>query len=233
MLRSSFSRVLLLALVIGAIGYGVVGSVRLRPQTTQNGNTTGVKRMISETREEISVLVRSGFYGKQRLMEIFCEEMYEPGELREDEVSAEIDAAMSQLEKEMAGWPPITDCDRLDSVFQALNAQGIISLQNAGNTQSDGYDDCYEIYEASPNKNGIKGYCYYHGQDLERAVRGKGLLVSFGPVNPEEEETKGSEVGRAIQTELEKAGFKVIWKGTFADRISIPNLVWQKRINKR
>lgn len=233
MLRSSFSRVLLLALVIGAIGYGVVGLVRPSPQTTQIGKPAGVKRMTPETREEISALVRSGFYEKQRLMEIFCEEMYAPGELRKDEVSAEIDAALNQLAKEMPNWPSVTDCERLDAVFQALNAQGIIALQNAGNTQSDGYDDCYEIYESSPNKNSIKGYCYYHGQDLERAVRGKGLLLSFGPMNPDEEEKKGPEVGQAIQKELEKAGFKVAWKGTFADRISIPNLVWQKRIKKR
>lgn len=88
--------------------------------------------MISqEVRQEIDGLVRSGFYDKSRLVEIFCEEMYEPGELSEEEVANEID---------LLSW-----------------------------------------------------------QDLDRAVRGEGLFFAFGPMNPDEEETKSSVIGRIIQ----------------------------------
>jgi hypothetical protein len=187
--------------------------------------------MISqEVRQEIDGLVRSGFYDKGRLIEIFCEEMYEPGELPEEEVANQIDLAFSRLSDEMATWPLVTDCNKLDTVFSKLNNRGIIALQNAGYTQSDGHDDCMEIYHAAKNKNALLGYCYYHGQDLERAVRGEGLLFAFGPIDPDEEETKGPVIGQIIKEELEREGFIVDWNGTFNKRINVPNLVWRKRI---
>ncbi|WP_431732095.1 DUF6891 domain-containing protein, partial [Adonisia turfae] len=95
----------------------------------------------SETVQEIAALVRSGFYRKNRLMDIFCEEMYAPGDLEPDEVSAAIDVEFETWEAEKQTWPEVTDCDRLDSAFAAINERGIIALQNAGYTQSDGYED--------------------------------------------------------------------------------------------
>lgn len=183
----------------------------------------------SEVQEEIDGMVRSGFYDKSRLIEIFCEEMYEPGELAEEEVTSEIDHAFSRLAAEMVSWPPITDCDKLDTVFRKLNNRGIVALQNAGNTQSDGYDDCMEIYHEALNKNELHGYCYYHGQDLDRAVRGEGLFFAFGPMNPDEEEAKGPVIGQIIKEELEHEGFIVDWNGTFNKRIHVTNIVWRKR----
>lgn len=51
--------------------------------------------MISqEVQQEIEGLVRTGFYNKDRLVEIFCEEMYEPGELSEEEVAKEIEQSL-------------------------------------------------------------------------------------------------------------------------------------------
>jgi hypothetical protein len=64
--------------------------------------------------------------------------LYEPDELDPDEVAGAVDAAMAELEKQKVTWPRVTDCDRLNSVFAALSAKGIIALQNAGYTQSDG-----------------------------------------------------------------------------------------------
>jgi hypothetical protein len=68
----------------------------------------------------------------------------------------------------------------------------------------------------------------YHGKDLERAVRGGGLYVAFGPVDPGEEETKGPEIGNIVREELERVGFHVDWEGTFAKRMHVPKLLWQR-----
>ena len=51
-----------------------------------------------EALDEIAVLVRTGFHDKDRLIEIFCEEMYAPGELDPAEVSVAIEE-----EPEIAG----------------------------------------------------------------------------------------------------------------------------------
>ncbi|MDJ0909496.1 MAG: hypothetical protein QNI99_09890 [Woeseiaceae bacterium] len=179
--------------------------------------------------DEITTYVRSGFYESDHLTRIFCEEMYAPGELSIEEVRAAINTAFSEWEEEKKSWGDTTDCDRLDDAFAALNAKGIIAIQNAGFTQSDGYDDFLEAYERSTDKSAVLGYCYYHGQDLERAVRGGGLFLAFGPAVAAEEESKGPEIGRIVQEELERVGLGVVWDGSFAKRISIPDFDWKKR----
>jgi hypothetical protein len=181
-----------------------------------------------KTKEEIATLVRSGFYERERLQEIVCEEMYAPGELDTTEVERAIDDALTALAAEKADWPAVTDCDLLDQAFIALQERGIIALQNAGSTQSDGYSDVRETYDSSPDARRIWGYCFYHGQDLDRAVQGGGLFLAFGPIDPKDEESRGAEVGNAIRDELVRVGLRVQWNGTFSERILIPDIVWQK-----
>ena len=182
-----------------------------------------------ETIDEIAAYVRSGFYDRERIMEVFCEEMYGPGELDAEEVSAAIDEEFAKWESEKRTWPSVTDCDRLDQAFAAMNERGVVALQNAGYTQSDGYEDFCQAYEDHPDKSSVIGYCFYHGQDLERAVAGGGLLLAFGPVDPKQEGTQGPEIGRIVREELERAGLKVQWDGTFSQRIFVPDLAWQRR----
>jgi uncharacterized protein DUF6891 len=182
-----------------------------------------------ETKEAITIFVRSGFYESDEIIEIVCEEMHEPGEVSEADVTAAVEAESEAWQAGKKHWPKVTDCDKLDQVFEKLNAKGIIALQNAGYTQSDGFDDFRQAYEEHPNQSSVIGYCFYQGQDLERAVLGQGLYLSFGPLDADEEETKGPEIGEMVREELKKAGFAVEWDGTFQQRILIPRIVWQRR----
>lgn len=165
-------------------------------------------------------------------MQILCEEAYAPGELDEHEVSAAVDVAFQELHSEAANWPGITDCDRLEAAFAAMSARGIIALQNAGYTQSDGYSDVLHYAESHPSRSQLIGYCFYHGQDLERAVDGGGLYLAFGPIDPAQEQSAGPAVGRAIVEELDRAGLRAEWDGTFDKRISIPTLDWKHRVGE-
>lgn len=189
------------------------------------------RRMLltSETLKEIDAQVRGGFENRERIIEIFSEEMYAPGELDPAEIAAAVDEAISRHELEKRSWPEVTDCDKLDAVFEAISKRGIIGLQNAGYTQSDGYDDCREAHRCAPEPAKILGYCFYHGQDLESAVAGGGLYLAFGPVNPKEEQTTGPQVGRIIVEEAERVGFHVTWDGSFGHRILIAPFDWKKR----
>jgi hypothetical protein len=180
-------------------------------------------------KSEIASMVRSGFYSRERLYEVFTEEMYAPDELKPAEVSSELDAQFTQYELEKQLYPSTTDCDRLDDAFRLMNQRGVVAIQNAGYTQSDGFEDVGEAYSQHSNKESVLGYCFYHGQDLERAVNGEGLYFAFGPVNPEDERTVGVDVGNIVRESLENSGLLVEWDGTFENRLRVPKLNWQKR----
>ena len=178
---------------------------------------------------QIEEFVRRGFETRDEIVEIFSEELYRPGELDAAEVASAVDAALAVLESEKATWPSLTDCDKLDNAFTALGARGIVGLQNAGFTQSDGYEDFRDVYENLPRRDKIIGYCFYHGQDLERAVKGQGLHLAFGPADPKNEEVEGPRVGAVIIEELARAGFVAQWNGTFGHRIFVPKIDWKRR----
>ena len=71
------------------------------------------------------------------------------------------------------------------------------------------------------------GYCFYHGQDLERAVSGNGLMLAYDHVDGDVGDK--IKVAQNIQQELEKVGFTLDWNGTTGQRINIPNFDWKHR----
>lgn len=178
---------------------------------------------------EINTFVRGGFEQRDRIVEILTEETYEPGELDEAEVQSAVDAAITLHERGKSAWPIRTDCERLDAVFSALTKKGIVAIQYAGYTQSDGYEDISEAYHGRIDKDEVVGYCFYHGQDLARAVNGDGLYLAFGPIDPKQEETEGPRVGEMIANELRNAGFDVRWNGGVDQRIFVPEIDWKRR----
>ncbi|MFL5341453.1 MAG: DUF6891 domain-containing protein [Gemmataceae bacterium] len=125
-----------------------------------------------------------------------------------------------------ASWPDTTDCDRLDRAFQELNSSGIIALHNAGYTTSDGLDHVSEALRER-GKKGVKGYCFYHGQDVERAVAGGGLFVAFGDLG--EDKTKKTEIGHLVKAVLQACELAVEWNGDPEMRLSMPGLAWKRR----
>jgi hypothetical protein len=125
-----------------------------------------------------------------------------------------------------ASWPDTTDCDRLDRAFDKLNSRGIIALHNAGYTMSDGIYDVAEVLHERGRK-GIRGYCFYHGQDVERAVEGGGLTVAFGDLD--DDAIKKAEIGRLVKEVLQESGLTVEWNGDSETRLNIPGLDWRRR----
>ena len=178
---------------------------------------------------EIQGLVRGGFEERERIIEILTEEMYAPGELDADAVEQAVDAAVHEHEQAKKSWPATTDCDRLDAAFEALAQRGVIALHNAGYTQSDGYSDVREAHADAPDRSRVVGYCFYHGQDLARAVDGGGLFLAFGPIDARTENTEGPRIGRLVTEELQRAGLQVQWDGTFNQRIHITAFDWKRR----
>lgn len=114
-----------------------------------------------------------------------------------------------------------SDRERLSSVFESLNKQGIISIQDAGETRSDGLDDVYSQYQRKSGKKS-RGYCFYHRQDLERACKGGGLMLAFGAFDSSG--ITAENVAISIVNTLNLFKFQNEWSGSIKERIYIPNI---------
>jgi hypothetical protein len=181
-----------------------------------------------DIRQQIKFWVWSGFYDEERAVE-HLDSLYE------DDPELTVDRALAQeiLDAEFAAktatektWPTETDCDRLDRAFDELYRSGICALHSAGYTQSDGHSDVAQVL-ADEGREKFRGFCFYHGQDLERAIHGGGLLIAFGDLD--EVEADMIAVGRAVVAALTNHGFKTEWDGTAKRRIDIKNIDWKRR----
>lgn len=181
-----------------------------------------------EALKDIRRFVWAGFDEPERIVEILCEEVFEPCELDEDWVWAQVENELARKHAEELTWTLPTDCDLIDQTFAELNEKHIIAEQNTGYEQSDGIATISEIWQqAGAESSDIIGYCFYHGQDLERAVSGHGLLLTFGDIHGTER--AGILVGERIAQVFEKHGFRVDWDGTIQTRINLPDVRWKKR----
>jgi hypothetical protein len=137
-----------------------------------------------------------------------------------------IAAEFEQKRSAQRDWPKQTDCDRLDRVFEALNARGVLALQNAGFTLSDGYTEVAEAL-ADVDEGEFFGCCFFHEQDVDRAMNGGGIDFAFSDLNEPGERTR--EVGELVVTALREAGFSVEWTGDPETRVHVADFRWQKR----
>lgn len=134
---------------------------------------------------------------------------------------------LAELQAEQARWPAVTDCERLDAAFAALERVGIVCRQHFTCCGSCGAAAIWnEMATAEEAGTLVQGYTFFHAQDTEAAVEGAGLYLSFGAVaeGPEAAEA----VGRAIVDVLETKGLETAWDGQWTHRIFVA-LEWRRR----
>lgn len=124
------------------------------------------------------------------------------------------------------GWPVASDYDRIHEVFEYLHGRGVCALHNAGYTISMGHWHVSEVVAEAPDGR-YHGFCFYHHQDVARAVQGLGLSIAFGDLDEDDE--RGVKVGEVVVAALREAGFVVNWNGSIETRPDLPGIVWQKR----
>lgn len=172
----------------------------------------------------IKVQVWSGFDSYddiQDLISDLLEDGADEGMLRDS-----VDIEFNEKYTAEQSWPDITDVDKLDQVFQILNSNGILCLHNAGYTMSDGHEDAHTALSKHANGQ-FFGYCFYHGQDVERAFMGEGLTLAYDHIAGDVPDK--IKVATKIQQALEQAGFSLEWNGTVEERIRLPNFDWKHR----
>jgi hypothetical protein len=191
-----------------------------------------MERVLSEVDQYIFEAIRShiwsGFYTPADIQHII-------DDLLEEGADEALLRSMVMPEFEMKGkaeeeWPEVTDCDRLDAAFESLEEQGILALHNAGYTMTDGHEDAAAILAEQAEETGRQdfiGYCFYHGQDVERALTGGGLLIAFDHIDGDVPEKAA--IGAAVQAALESEGLACEWNGDAETRINLPAFDWQRR----
>jgi hypothetical protein len=181
----------------------------------------------------IEVAVKGGFEAKRQLLSDIRERV-------QDELGAPDDALCKELrvhaealfEKQRVAeekWTRRTTNDAIDSAFAALNRAGIVALQNAGYTMSDGWEDVNGLARKKPTRP--RGATFYHGQDLERGVAGEGLWLAYGAYEDDAKKHDAASVaiGRAIVDQLARFGVETAWDGTVDQRIAIRPFRWRRR----
>ncbi|MGL4511466.1 MAG: DUF6891 domain-containing protein [Lacipirellulaceae bacterium] len=182
-------------------------------------------------REYVERYVRYGFYRPADVEEIVGDDVL-GGELPRTRVRALVKAEVARQKAEQESWPEVTDCDRLDQAFAALRAEGILPVHNAGMTPSEGIAEMSEQYHAAGGKkSGIVGYCFYHRQDMEEALKYHRLGIAYGDIDGDDR--RGEEVGQRVRGALEAAGLRVAWTGSIRDKLEITDFRWQRRTKAR
>lgn len=139
---------------------------------------------------------------------------------------ATLAAALEQGQRaKEATWSTPTANDRLEAAFAELDAAGIVALQNAGWTQTDGWE---EIGEATEHRQNVRGGVFFHSQDTERAMEGGGLMLTFGVVG-EGGAAASAVIGEETAATLRSYGLTVEWNGRVDARLLVKPFIWQKR----
>ncbi|MBN8607966.1 MAG: hypothetical protein J0L81_13705 [Caulobacterales bacterium] len=178
-------------------------------------------------RATIRYWVWGGYYGP-RDFDQMIEDIIEEGVTTEWAQSI-VQEEIARKTAAEAHWPARTDCDRLDEAFSRLDSVGICAVQNAGYTSSDGHEEV-ELALDQRGRDRCHGYCFFHGQDLERAIDGHGLMLAFGDLR--DDVKRSASVAQQVCSEMRAAGFAVQWNGDVGQRIEITSIDWKRRLKR-
>lgn len=117
---------------------------------------------------------------------------------------------------------------RLRAAFRDLAKLGIVALENAGYTQSDGWSDANEIAtKLDAEGQRPRAAVFYHGQDTARGKCGEGLFLTFGSYAAKNADKDSVAVGHLIVEVLKANGFDPEWDGTRHTRIHTGKFPWR------
>lgn len=144
-------------------------------------------RLSDLAREVIETTVACGYDNRLSTFErvvagVGGDESFDPEGRDRASVEETIEQAFARHEAAATTWPVPTDCDRLRRAFEALNADGIVSLEDCGFTLQDGGAQVTDVAGAREQLTDTpaRGFCFFHRQDVEHAVAGEGLRLAFG-----------------------------------------------------
>lgn len=192
-------------------------------------NDEELTKALEELRGCIRRDVAAGFRGEEEIrtgaLDMLADE-YDSEELKPyaEQMTRE---EMESHFREQLTWPKLTDCDRLDAAFADLERAGIVARQDFSCCMTCGSTEIHDEMRAT-SKRGlhVRGYVFYHAQDTEAAVEGRGIYLGFGAAQAGE--AAALEIASEIVATLLKHGLAAEWDGTWENRIGV-QLDWKRR----
>ncbi len=182
-----------------------------------------------EALEQLDLDIKFGFENQEQLFDSLRDMFYQEDDFDEDWLRQNISNKFSKHQVDSLNWKHPTDFEKLAIAFDQLIKEKIVCIHKAGYTKSDGEEDCREAIQRL-NELGIKaiGFCYYHSQDLARAVDPQVRNLFLGFDSPTQDDNEALIVANKIVDTLGKNGFNISWTGTVDQRIEIKNIEWKK-----
>lgn len=176
------------------------------------------------------ISIKSGFQSVEDIIDETLEAVEDEGwetEISEEWIQENVQREYAKNQQAAQTWQHPTDTEKLHQAFDNLCRQKIVALHNAGYTLSEAVYDCQEVWQDLEDE-GIKpiGYCYYHGQDLERVIETGKLPIGFDGEKPKNDK-EAIAIGNKVVAALKEAGLNVKWDGTASKRIELYDFNWQ------
>lgn len=182
---------------------------------------------VDEMRGYIERDVAGGFITRDEMIDMALDAVEADGGSLRAEAERIVDESLAAHRVAQADWPTQTDCDRLDTAFAALEAEGVISRQNFSCCGTCGSAEIWdEVDAARAEGRPGHGYTFYHQQDTDSAVEGYGIYLNYG--SSEEGPEAALAVGRRVVEQLEEHGLQTDWDGSIEKRIGV-SLDWKRR----
>ena len=192
---------------------------------------TGVlmnQELKDEMNYEIQLLIKSGFYSDEDILEIIGDEFIEEN-ISDDEISKlflENKENMEETSKDSE------DFINLRNAFLDLTKENIISIHNAGYDIEEGIQDSFELFtHLRNNKYSPIGFCFYTFEDIENVIEDNTLSIAFGDFEYDEE--KGLEIAQKVAETLKSNGFDINWNDSIDELIEIQNFNWIKHFDNK
>ncbi|MGD3105087.1 DUF6891 domain-containing protein [Streptomyces sp. YGL11-2] len=188
-------------------------------------STPGLDPETREQAEEQALEdIRSGFWTFEDVVQGVCDAFdTEETPVTRDEARRIVAGLWERRLAEQTEWPEITDADRVERAFTALDAQGLTARMHftcCGN--------CALGEIGAERAEADRGFVFFHHQDTAAAAGGHGLSVRYGAY--EDGGADRAEVGRTVADALTGAGLTVEWDGDPDTVVEITPLDWRRRL---
>ena len=184
------------------------------------------QELIDEINYEIQLLINSGFYSDDEILEIIDDEFIE------ENISSDLISELFLENKENIGdiEGDSDDFINLRDAFLDLTKENIISIHNAGYDIEEGIQDAFELFiHLRNNKYSPIGFCFYSFEDIENVIEENTLSIAFGDF--EYDEKKGLEIAKKVAEVLKSHGFEIEWNESVDERIEIKDFIWKKHFD--
>ncbi|MGC0382205.1 DUF6891 domain-containing protein [Streptomyces sp. SAI-129] len=198
--------------------------IDLGPQEDVPELPDGVRQQIERLIRE---RLRCGYDSRKALVQA-AEDHLVGGEYGERPVSRaqawrSVDRLWRERLAEQAAWgEETTDPDRLTRVFRSLDAAGVTARENFTCCRSCG------TAEIGAEREGARGFVFFHRQSTEAAAEGHGLMLHYGGFDGSQETTTA--VGHEVVAAFAGSGLSTEWNSDPGRAITVAPLNWRKRL---